>query len=199
MTQGHSILRLQERRRHWKHQHGNKWTLLVAIIMRLQKEEKLGVIYVTKMLCGTPRPPYIFSYERITSRNFAVKPPIHYISTKMETVVGFIFKGFCAYLNLFWLFWFSQWFCFISWWIFFWFCCDCIFIHCESSFNFCGFLCIYPIGNYIFKINNRNTRTRCEIFCKLTIGHWRLSDVFIVNFGHISHLVLVFLLLILRR
>lgn len=101
MTQGHSILRLQERRRHWKHQHGNKWTLLVAIIMRLQKEEKLGVIYVTKMLCGTPRPPYIFSYERITSRNFAVKPPIHYISTKMETVVGFIFKGFCAYLNLF--------------------------------------------------------------------------------------------------
>ena len=28
---------------------------------------------------------------------------------------------------------------------------------------------IYPAGNYIFKVNNRNTRTRCEISSKLTI------------------------------
>ena len=58
------------------------------------------------------------------------------------------------------------------------------------------------------KINNRNTKTRCEICSKLIIKiperrHWRRSGVFIVNFGrlsgifivnfeHILHLVLVF-------
>ena len=26
-----------------------------------------------------------------------------------------------------------------------------------------------PAGNYMFKVNNRNTRTRCEIWSKLTI------------------------------
>ena len=51
--------------------------------------------------------------------------------------------------------------------------------------------------------NNRNNRTRCEICPKLTIKiperrQWRRSSVFIVNLGYISHLVLVFLLLILR-
>ena len=56
----------------------------------------------------------------------------------------------------------------------------------------------------MFKVNNRNTRTRCEICSKLTIKtperrHWRSSDVFIVNFEHITHLVLVFLLLTLSR
>ena len=59
-------------------------------------------------------------------------------------------------------------------------------------------------GIYLFKVNNRNTRTRCEICSKLTINtperrHWRRSGVFIVNFEHISHLVLVFLLLTLSR
>ena len=59
-------------------------------------------------------------------------------------------------------------------------------------------------GNYMFKVNNRNTRTRCEICSKLTIKapeqrQWRRSGVFIVNFEHISHLVLVFLLLTLSR
>ena len=28
---------------------------------------------------------------------------------------------------------------------------------------------ISPVGNYMFKVNNRNTRTRCEICSKLTI------------------------------
>ena len=60
-----------------------------------------------------------------------------------------------------------------------------------------------PAGNYIFKVNNRNTTTRYEIYSKLTIKtperqHWRGSGVFIVNFEHVSHLVLVFLLLILN-
>ena len=59
---------------------------------------------------------------------------------------------------------------------------------------------IIPTGIYLLKVNNRNIRTRCEICSKLTIKtperrHWRLSGVFIVNFKHISHLVLLFLLL----
>ena len=61
-----------------------------------------------------------------------------------------------------------------------------------------------PAGNYIFKVNNRNTRTRCEIGPKLTIKtpelrHWGRSGVFIVKFEHISQLALVFLLLTLSR
>ena len=63
---------------------------------------------------------------------------------------------------------------------------------------------LYPIGNDIFKVNNRNTRIRCEIPLQLTIKtpeqrHWRRSSAFIVNFEHISHLVLLFLLLTLSR
>ena len=59
-----------------------------------------------------------------------------------------------------------------------------------------------PAGNYNFKVNNRNTRTMYKICSKLTIKtperrHWRRSGVFIVNFEHISHLVLAFLLLTL--
>ena len=39
----------------------------------------------------------------------------------------------------------------------------------------CGFLiislksCVLPAGIYLLKVNNRNTRTRCEICSKLTI------------------------------
>ena len=47
--------------------------------------------------------------------------------------------------------------------------------------------CFYPVGIYMFKVNNRNTKIRCEICSKLTIKipkrrHWRRSVVFIVNF-----------------
>ena len=42
---------------------------------------------------------------------------------------------------------------------------------------------------YLFKVNNRNTRKRCEICSKLTITTLeRLSTVFIVNFMHILRL-----------
>ena len=63
---------------------------------------------------------------------------------------------------------------------------------------------MFPAGNYLFKVNNRSTKTRCEICSKLTIKtperrDWRRSGVFIVNFEHISHLVLDFLLLTLNR
>ena len=57
---------------------------------------------------------------------------------------------------------------------------------------------------YLFKVNNRNTRKRCEIWSKLTIKtperpHWRRSGVFIVNFEHIWYLLLEFLLLNLSK
>ena len=48
---------------------------------------------------------------------------------------------------------------------------------------------IIPAGNYVFKVINRNTRTRREA----RTSHWRRSGVFIVNLERISHLVLVFL------
>ena len=62
----------------------------------------------------------------------------------------------------------------------------------------------YPAGSYMFKVSNRNTRAKCEICSKLTIKtperhHWCCSGVFIVNFEHISHLVLMFLLLTLSK
>ena len=62
------------------------------------------------------------------------------------------------------------------------------------------FIPLHITGNYMFKVNNRNTRTRCKICSKLTVNapeqrHWRYSGVFIVNFQHISHFALVFLLL----
>ena len=60
---------------------------------------------------------------------------------------------------------------------------------------------LFPVCNYIFKINNKNTGTRCEISSKLTIKtpegcQWRFG-VFIINFEQTLHLVLVFLLLTL--
>ena len=66
------------------------------------------------------------------------------------------------------------------------------------------FSLIFPAGICMFKVSNRNTRTRCEICSKLTIKtperlQWRHSDVFIVNFEHISDLALVFLLLTLSK
>ena len=61
-----------------------------------------------------------------------------------------------------------------------------------------------PTSNCMFKVNNRNTGTRWEICSKLTIKtperrQWRRSGVFIVNCEHISHFLLVFLLLTLSR
>ena len=44
---------------------------------------------------------------------------------------------------------------------------------------------IFPAGNYTFKVDNRNTRTRCEICSKLTIKtpkrrQWRIT----LNISH---------------
>ena len=51
-------------------------------------------------------------------------------------------------------------------------------------------------GIYLLKVKNKNTRTRSEICSKLTIKTHQ--NVFIVNFEHISHLVLAFLFLALN-
>ena len=53
------------------------------------------------------------------------------------------------------------------------------------------------------KVSNK-IRKRCELFSKLITKtpercQWRRSSVFIVNFEHISHLYLVFLLLTLNK
>ena len=61
----------------------------------------------------------------------------------------------------------------------------------------------FPAGIYLLKVNKRNSRARCEIYSKLTIKiperrQWRRFGIFIVNLEHISHLVLVFLLLTLK-
>ena len=50
-----------------------------------------------------------------------------------------------------------------------------------------------PANIYLFKVNNRIPRKRCEICSLLTIEtperrHWRRSGVSIVNFEHILHL-----------
>ena len=68
----------------------------------------------------------------------------------------------------------------------------------------CGCAWTFPAGIYLLKVNNRNTRTRCEVCSKLIMKtpewrQWGRSGVFIVNYEHISHLGLVFLSLTLSR
>ena len=55
----------------------------------------------------------------------------------------------------------------------------------------------FSTGNHIFKINNSYTIARCENCSKLTLK--TDSVVSIVNFEHILHLAIVFLLLTLSR
>ena len=56
----------------------------------------------------------------------------------------------------------------------------------------------YLANIYLFKVNNRNSRKRCEICSKLTLKTTEWRHVF-VNFQHISHLFLVSLLFTLNR
>ena len=66
---------------------------------------------------------------------------------------------------------------------------------------FPDFNAMYPANIYLFKVNNRSTGKRCEICSKLTIKtqEQSRSGVFMVNFEHISHLFLVFLLMTLNN
>ena len=67
----------------------------------------------------------------------------------------------------------------------------------------CDRYCYNTANNYVLKFNNRTVRKRCGIYSKLTTKtpewrQWRGSDVFIVSFEHILHLLLVFLWLTLN-
>ena len=42
-------------------------------------------------------------------------------------------------------------------------------------------LSLSPTGIYQFKVNNRNTRTRCEIYSKLTIKIVKIIKIKILN------------------
>ena len=62
---------------------------------------------------------------------------------------------------------------------------------------------LYPAGNYMFKVNNRNSRARCETFSKLIKKtpeprQCCRSSVFIADFEHIPRIVLVLPLLTLN-
>ena len=63
---------------------------------------------------------------------------------------------------------------------------------------------INPANTYLSKINNRNTGKRCEVCSKLIIKtperrQLLRSGFVVVNFEHILHLFLVFLLLSLNK
>ena len=73
---------------------------------------------------------------------------------------------------------------------------------CNTSKNRLEGLTLANI--YQFKVNKRNTRKRFEVCLKLTIKtparwHWCCFGAFIVNFEHISHLFIMFLLLTLNK
>ena len=55
--------------------------------------------------------------------------------------------------------------------------CDTYLGPCQTS--------IIPVGIYLLKLNNRNTRTRCEICSKLTMELIPCSSVSIVNFENL--------------
>ena len=55
----------------------------------------------------------------------------------------------------------------------------------------------YLANIYLFKVNKRNTRKKCEICSELT--KVKCEICFIVNFEHISDVSLVFLLLNLNK
>ena len=57
---------------------------------------------------------------------------------------------------------------------------DCLFVIVKT---YLYVILIFPVGIYMFQVNDRNTRTRCKICSKLTIKtperrHWRRSGVF---------------------
>ena len=76
----------------------------------------------------------------------------------------------------------------------------CFLLTCSLA----KFFLQHPTNIYLFKVSNRNTRKRWKVSSKLIKKnsewrHSRRSGDFIVNFEHISHLFLVYLLLILNK
>ena len=77
------------------------------------------------------------------------------------------------------------------------------FLRCMCIYYTYIINCIYKYraNIYLFKVNDRNPRKRCGICSKLTIKtpERHRSDICIVNFEHISHHFLAFLLLTLNK
>ena len=74
----------------------------------------------------------------------------------------------------------------------------------ERSLKIPNIFRTYPANIYLLKVKNRNTCKRCAIYSKLTIKtperrQRRRSGIFTVNFEHILHLFLVFVLLYLNK
>ena len=74
------------------------------------------------------------------------------------------------------------------------FCSTILFLDYEE----CNFISYSPVGNYMFKGKIVTLKQGVKYAQKLTRRPER-RRFFIVNFEHISHLVLVFLLLTLSR
>ena len=67
----------------------------------------------------------------------------------------------------------------------------------KFSMDLVTFFEYFQADIYLFKVNNKNAKTRPDICSKLTIVrpercHWRQSGVFTLNLEQISHIVLVF-------
>ena len=58
----------------------------------------------------------------------------------------------------------------------------CIQMLIYEPINYLNKIMCYPAGNYMYKVNNRNIRTRCEICSKLAIK--RLSLLLTLNIFH---------------
>ena len=74
----------------------------------------------------------------------------------------------------------------------------------ETSYDYVVLYSSSPANKYMPKVNIKNTKTKCETCSDLTVNtsgrrHCLRSGVFIVNFEHIPHLILVSLLLVLNR
>ena len=73
-------------------------------------------------------------------------------------------------------------------------------IAAVSNFNYFKLIGWDTANTYLFRVNDRKTRKRCEIRSNLTIKTTaRRSGFSIVNFEHISLLFLVFLLFTMNR
>ena len=62
----------------------------------------------------------------------------------------------------------------------------------------------FPSGSYLFKVNDANTRLKKLIYSNSTMKtpercQWRHYHISTVNFRHISHIILVFPLLLLNK
>ena len=71
------------------------------------------------------------------------------------------------------------------------------FVRCSIFVIVGRLVCTMETGIYLFKVNNGNTKTMCEIYSKLKIRtikprRWRCWGVSIVSFEHLSQVMFQF-------